>query len=41
MGQEATYYNCGVIIVSEDFVKEVLGEDINDKFLICNRKFTN
>ena len=33
MGQEATYYNDGVIIVSEDFVKEVLGEDINDSSL--------
>ena len=33
MGQEATYYNNGVIIVSEDFVKEVLGEDINDSSL--------
>ena len=33
MGQEATYYNGGVIIVSEDFVKEVLGEDINDSSL--------
>ncbi len=33
MGQEAAYYNDGVIIVSEDFVKEVLGEDINDSSL--------
>lgn len=30
MGQESMYYNGGVIVVSEDFVKEVLGEDVNN-----------
>ena len=37
MGQEATYYNGGVIIVSEDFVKEVFGEDVeNSSYMLSN-----
>ncbi len=37
MGQEATYYNCGVIIVSEDFVKEVFGEDVeNSSYMLSD-----
>lgn len=37
MGQEVTYYNCGVIIVSEDFVKEVFGEDVeNSSYMLSN-----
>lgn len=37
MGQEVTYYHDGVIIVSEDFVKEVFGEDVeNSSYMLSN-----
>lgn len=37
MGQEVTYYHNGVIIVSEDFVKEVFGEDVeNSSYMLSN-----
>ena len=37
MGQEVTYYHDGVIIVSEDFVKEVFGEDVEiSSYMLSN-----
>lgn len=45
MGQEAMYYNGGVIIVSKDFIKEVFGEDVENSSymlsdLLINSKHT-
>ena len=41
MGQEARYYNGGVIIVSEDFVKEVLREEIDGSSYILGSLLIN
>ena len=30
MGQEAVYYDHGIIVVSEDYIKEVFNEDVNN-----------